>query len=185
MAINPGVHARALHFPVMHKRDIELLIEFHYWATKKILDKAAKLSDGQFVAPQPAGFSAGSLRGTLVHAMGAEWAWRMRLQQGVSPTAFPSEREFPNLSALILRWATEEDRLRAYVAGLSDESLDETVTYKSLAGQERANTVGHSLLQVILHGQQHRAECAAMLTDFGQSPGNIDFLYYLIEKNIA
>ena len=169
----------------MHKRDLELLIEFHFWATKKILDKAAKLSDEQFVAPQPAGFSAGSLRGTLVHAMSAEWAWRMRLQNGVSPSAFSSEREFPNLSALILRWATEEDRLRAYVAGLTDGDLDESVTYKNLAGVESSRSIGHALMQVILHGQQHRAECAAMLTNFDQSPGNIDFLYYLIEKNIA
>lgn len=169
----------------MHKRDIELLIEFHFWATKKILDKAAKLSDAQFIAPQPAGFSAGSLRGTLVHAMGAEWAWRMRLQNGVSPAALMSEREFPNLSALILRWATEEERLRAYVAGLNDDDLDKTLTYKNLAGVENARKVSHALLQVLFHGQQHRAECAAMLTDFGQSPGNIDFLYYLMEKNIA
>lgn len=169
----------------MNKRDIELLIEFNFWATKKILDKAAKLSDAQFLAPQPAGFSAGSLRATLVHALGAEWAWRMRLQNGVSPTAFPSEREFANLSALILRWATEEDRLRAFVAGLSDDDLDKTVTYKNLAGVENARNISHAFLQVVLHGQQHRAECAAMLTDFGQSPGNIDFLYYLIEKNVA
>ena len=169
----------------MHKRDIELLIEWNFWATKKILDKAAKLSDAQFTAPQPAGFSAGSLRATLVHAMGAEWAWRMRLQNGVSPSAFPSEREFPNLSALILRWATEEDRLRAYVAGLSDEDLDKKVSYKNLAGVESERAIGHALMQVILHGQQHRAEGAAMLTNFEQSPGNLDFLYYLIEKNIA
>jgi uncharacterized damage-inducible protein DinB len=169
----------------MNKRDIELLIEWNFWATKKILDKAARLTDAQFVAPQPAGFSAGSLRGTLVHTLSAEWAWRMRLQHGVSPSAFLSAREFPNLSALILRWATEEDRLREYVAGLSDADLQREVQYKNMAGEARVHTLGHALTHVTLHGHQHRSECAAMLTNFEQSPGNIDFIYYLIDKNIA
>jgi uncharacterized damage-inducible protein DinB len=169
----------------MNKGDIELLIEWNFWATKKILDKAAKLSNEQFVALQPAGFSAGSLRGTLVHAMSAEWVWRMRFQHGVSPSAFLSEREFPNLSALILRWATEEDRLREYVTGLAEDQLNTAVKYKNLAGAERAHTIGHALTHLVIHGQQHRTECAAMLTTLDQSPGDIDFIYYLIEKNIA
>lgn len=169
----------------MNKRDIELLIEWNFWATKKILDKVAKVSEAAFLAPQPAGFSAGSLRGTLVHAMSAEWAWRMRLQHGVSPSAFLSEREFPNLSALILRWATEEDRLREFVAGLSDADLEREVAYKNMAGAARTHTIGHALTHLVIHGQQHRVECAAMLTSMEQSPGDIDFIYYLIEKNIA
>ncbi len=175
----------SIHFIIMNKRDIELLIEWNFWATKKILDKAAKVSDEAFLAPQPAGFSAGSLRGTLVHALSAEWAWRMRLQHGVSPTAFLSEREFPNLSALILRWATEEDRLREYVAGLSDEQLDTALHYKSMAGADRVHTISHVLTHLVMHGHQHRAECAAMLTNIDQSPGNIDLIYYLIEKNLV
>ena len=169
----------------MNKRDIELLIEWNFWATKKILDKASKVSSEQFVAPQPAGFSAGSLRGTLVHAMSAEWVWRMRLQHGVSPSAFLNEREFPTLSALILRWATEEDRLRECVAGLKDADFDKEVHYKNMAGAERVHTLGHALTPLVIHGQQHRVECAAMLTNLDQSPGDIDFIYYLIEKNIA
>jgi uncharacterized damage-inducible protein DinB len=169
----------------MNKRDIELLIEWNFWATKKILDKVAKVSEAAFLAPQPVGFSAGSLRGTLVHAMSAEWAWRMRLQHGVSPSAFLSEREFPNLSALILRWATEEDRLREFVAGLSDADFEREVAYKNMAGAARTHTIGHALTHLVIHGQQHRVECAAMLTSMEQSPGDIDFIYYLIEKNIA
>jgi uncharacterized damage-inducible protein DinB len=45
--------------------------------------------------------------------------------------------------------------------------------------------MGHALTHLVIHGQQHRTECAAMLTNFEQSPGDIDFIYYLIEKNIA
>jgi uncharacterized damage-inducible protein DinB len=33
------------------------------------------------------------------------------------------------------------------------------------------------------HGTQHRSEVAAMLTEAGHSPGDIDMLFYQIEAN--
>jgi uncharacterized damage-inducible protein DinB len=41
----------------------------------------------------------------------------------------------------------------------------------------------HLLYHVFSHGIQHRSEAAAMLTDYGQSPGNIDFTIFLSEGN--
>jgi uncharacterized damage-inducible protein DinB len=35
------------------------------------------------------------------------------------------------------------------------------------------------LTQLLFHGMQHRAEMAQMLTEFGHSPGNIDYLIYI------
>jgi uncharacterized damage-inducible protein DinB len=34
------------------------------------------------------------------------------------------------------------------------------------------------LQHVILHGMQHASEIAKRLTEFGHSPGNIDFIYF-------
>ncbi|MFC1463589.1 MAG: DinB family protein [Candidatus Brachytrichaceae bacterium NZ_4S206] len=169
----------------MNTKDLELLLDYNYWANRRILDQAAKVSDEQFVAPQSPGFSAGSLHGTLVHIMGSEWAWRMRLQHGVSPAAALKPVEFPNLAALIARWQTEEQRMREYVAGLTDDDLSRVVTYKTLVNpQARQHTVEHCLTHMVFHGMQHRSEAAAILTNFGHSPGNIDLIYYLIEKGI-
>jgi uncharacterized damage-inducible protein DinB len=46
------------------------------------------------------------------------------------------------------------------------------------------NTVWHVLLHVLNHNTQHRAEAAAMLTDLGHSPGDIDMLIYFREKGL-
>lgn len=58
----------------MNAKDLALLLDDNYWTNRRILDQAAKLSSEQFVAPQPPGFSAGSLHGTLVHILNSEWA---------------------------------------------------------------------------------------------------------------
>ncbi|MGZ9221207.1 MAG: DinB family protein [Anaerolineales bacterium] len=40
----------------------------------------------------------------------------------------------------------------------------------------------HAMAHLVNHGTQHRSEAAAMLTDFGHSPGDVDMLYFLNES---
>jgi uncharacterized damage-inducible protein DinB len=47
------------------------LYDYHYWANARILNAAEEINHAEFVAPTK--FSHGSLRGTLVHALSAEW----------------------------------------------------------------------------------------------------------------
>ncbi len=169
----------------MNIADLAFLIDYNYWANKCILDHAAKLTDAQLNEPQSPGISAGSFRQTLVHVMGAEWIWRMRMQHDVSPTALPQEAEFPTLSSLTTRWAEEERLMREFVATLTDDSLAAVVNYNSTNGAARANIRAHCLTHVVFHGMQHRSECAVLLTNYGFSPGNIDLIYYMFEKGVA
>jgi uncharacterized damage-inducible protein DinB len=37
------------------------------------------------------------------------------------------------------------------------------------------------MAHLVNHGTQHRTEAAALLTDFGHSPGDIDLIYFLDE----
>ncbi|HYU21327.1 MAG TPA: DinB family protein [Chloroflexota bacterium] len=39
------------------------------------------------------------------------------------------------------------------------------------------------MLHVANHGTQHRSEVAALLTGFGQSPGDLDLLVYLWDRS--
>jgi len=45
-----------------------------------------------------------------------------------------------------------------------------------IPGAIRERVVWHILLEVIIHATQHRSEAAALLTSYGQSPGDLDFL---------
>lgn len=159
---------------------IHTLYNYNYWATARILKAADKVSQAQFVAPGNA--SHGGLRGTLVHTLGAEWIWRKRFAKGVSPTALLVETDFATLDALHTRWQTEEQAMRAFLAGLKDEDLHRIVRYNSTKGKPFENILWHLLVHVVNHGTQHRSEAAMLLTDLGASPGDLDMILFFREQ---
>ncbi len=162
----------------MNKADIMIIFEYNYWANKRILDKAAKVSPEQLVVP--ASFPRGNLKATLIHILDAEYGWRLLLERGEEAPDL-TEKEFPTFESLLERWRYEEAHMRAYLAGLSDENLQEVVRYTNPQGIKRERVRWHGLYHVVNHGTQHRSEAAAMLTEYGQSPGDIDFSVFLIE----
>jgi uncharacterized damage-inducible protein DinB len=162
----------------MTKRDIRMLYDYNRWCNQRLLDAAAKLTDEQFVAAGR--YPHGGLRGTLVHALFAEWTWRMRWL-GTPPQhgyRFKLE-EFPTVAVLRARWTEEEAALMEFVEALTDQKLTAELEYTSTEGGRHKRVLWETMAHLVNHGTQHRAEAAAMLTDLGHSPGDIDLIVYL------
>jgi uncharacterized damage-inducible protein DinB len=164
----------------MNADDLRTLFDYNYWATARIMRAALQVTLEQFTAPNTSSY--GSLRATLVHAMRAELIWRRRLQGEPMPTGLPVEADFSTPQALAEFWKIEEANMRAWLQELSDTDVQKVVDYKSTKGDPFHNRVGEILTHVLNHGTQHRAEAAAMLTDFSHSPGDIDLILYYREK---
>lgn len=162
----------------MNKQDILLLYRYNQWANALILNAAAEVTQEQFVAP--GSYPHGGLRGTLVHAFFAEWIWRKRWE-GDSPTYRIHPEEFPTLESLRARWHDEEKRVMSFVESLTDEQLNNNFHYTSTKGDPFEKVLWQAMVHVVNHGTQHRAEAAAMLTDLGHSPGDVDLIYFLDE----
>jgi uncharacterized damage-inducible protein DinB len=160
----------------MNKQDILTLYQYNQWANGKILAAARNVTQEQFLAN--ASFPHGGLRSTLTHILFAEWIWRSRWE-GTSPAVRIQPEEFPSLGHLLQRWQEEENRLMAFVEGLTDERLASPFQYKNTKGVPKENILWHAMAHVVNHGTQHRAEAASLLTDFGCSPGDVDMIYYL------
>ena len=165
----------------MNIRDLHLLFDYNYWANKKILTLSAGVSLEQFNAP--ASFPYGGLRGTLIHILDAEWGWRMYFENDNWNAPDLNEADFPTLASIQVRWEEEEGKMRAYLASLRDEDMETHRYYKTSAGEPRDRIFWHCLYHVVNHGTQHRGEAAALLTDFGRSPGDLDFTVFLNERN--
>jgi uncharacterized damage-inducible protein DinB len=161
----------------MQITDIRLLYDYNYWANARLIVAAKKVTAEQFLAD--AEFPYGGLRGTLAHIVEAEFGWRVRFQgQGHLAEEIPATA-FPDLASLEARWRDEEQSMRAYLAALRDENLEKPVAYPINDGKTRERILWHCLFSVVNHGTQHRSEAAALLTRFGQSPGDIDFTVFL------
>ncbi|HLO30639.1 MAG TPA: DinB family protein [Anaerolineales bacterium] len=160
----------------MNKQDILTLYRYNQWANAKILNAAANVTLEHFLAA--ASFPHGGLQGTLVHILFAEWIWRKRWE-GTSPTFRLKPEDFPTVESLCMRWAEEEKQLMSFVDGLTDEKLNTTFSYKSTQGKPFTKVLWHAMAHVVNHGTQHRAEAAAILTEFGCSPGDIDLIYFV------
>jgi uncharacterized damage-inducible protein DinB len=160
----------------VNKTDILTLYDYNYWANRQVLEASEKVSFEQFVAP--AQVSHGSLRGSLVHVFGAEVVWRLRCEQGLSPSALPAESEFTSLELLRRRWREEEKAMRAYLGSLNEADLDRPVEYTTTKGAPYETILWKLLVHVVNHGTQFRGETAVVLTNYGQSPGNLDMLFF-------
>ena len=165
----------------MYVRDIVTLYDYNYWATRRILAASAQVSDEQFRAQGARSF--GSLRGTLVHALDAECAWRMLCQhQTLAFFNDLDEGAFPTVDALERRWSEEERAMRDYVAHLTDDDLTGFVRYTTPEGDRRERVLWHCLLHVVNHGTHHRSDAAGILRGYGLPPGPLDFTAFLNEQ---
>lgn len=156
---------------------IQSLFAYASWATGRVLEQAGAVSPQHYVADAPVPH--GSLHGTLVHMLAAQWIWRSRCQQGISPTALPGVADIPDLPSLLPRWQIEDEEMRAYVAGLTDDDLTGVIHYTTTRGVPSEQALWQILTHVLNHGTQHRSEAAMLLTSYGQSPGDLDYIIYL------
>ena len=162
----------------MQSEDIRTLYEYNDWANGRILAAAAQVDQEQFATPSI--HSLGSLRSILLHALDTEFGWRMLCQHG-QLTPDLSEADFSTLAVLEQRWYEEQAAMRAYLASLQGDDLASIVRYTTSSGEKRERVLWHCLLHVVNHGTQHRSEAAALLTEYGHSPGDLDFTVFLNE----
>jgi uncharacterized damage-inducible protein DinB len=158
----------------MRQNELLTLFDFNYWAQRRILATAARLTDAQFTLRSV--IVGRDLRATLVHTLDVECSWRLRLQgrpEGEWRKTLPAS-DYRNVAALAEHWARDEAEMRAWVAGLDDATLARNADI----GRNGQPPLWYFLVHVITHSQQHRAESAQLLTQLGQSPGDIDFLVY-------
>lgn len=159
----------------MNKADLLLLFQYNQWTTEKILEATSQVPQEQFLAQAP--FPHGGLRGTLVHTLFAQWIWRMRWE-GMSPNYRLRPEEFPTFESLRARFDEEDQLLLVFIENVPEERLNQKFYYHNTAGQPKEHILWQAMVHLVNHGTQHKTEAAAMLTEFGCSPGDIDMIYF-------
>ena len=161
----------------MQVQDMITLYDYNCWARDRILATAEQLDSKQLKTSLDVNEQ--SILATLTHIVNTEHLWRMRCQKRISPSAMKFEKPVEGLLELKEIWLEEGNLMHAYISGLKDSDLRETVSYRGRGGQSYENRLWHILIQLVSHGGQHRAEVAMNLSALGKSPGNLDFIIYL------
>src|SRR4051794_39039097 len=150
--------------------EIRDLFVYERWATERVLLAAEGIDEATWSRAQV--IDERGLGGILVHHLGAFQRWHHGLaEDGEEPC--PEREPLPSAAELRERWEAAWLAMDAWLATLDDAWLardDEGVPYAGM------------LRHVVNHGTQHRAEAAALLTQAGRSPGDLDMIVWLEER---
>jgi uncharacterized damage-inducible protein DinB len=157
---------------------IASLYEYGAWANERLLGLAEKLPAEQFRRRWSQG--AQSIHESLVHVLGADWRWFHRWRGAPLPPRFVAA-DWPTVDAIRAKWAELIPLRAAYLAGLGEDDLRGTIQF-STGERTHELTRWQGLVHCANHGTQHRSEIAAMLTDAGHSPGDLDYLEFCLAR---
>lgn len=167
----------------MTPAELQLLVEYHYWARDRLLDAVEGLSPADFTRDLQSSFR--SVRDTLVHLCQTEWIWHERWQ-GDSPTVRPYPPEsIPDPLAVRRLWIQQEQRVRAFVGGLTGPDIDKVVDYRLMNGTQARSTIREMLQHLVNHGSYHRGQVTTMLRQLGAAPAqSMDLVAFYRERSV-
>ena len=155
----------------MQREDIRWLFAYDRWATRRVLAALDGLDRGVWGETDAIGER--GLGSILVHQLGAAQRWRVGLQSlGDSEGPRPEHEPLPSADELRRRWDAEWVEMDAWLPTLEQGFLDHV---------DDGVPVWQMLAHVVNHGTQHRSEAAALLTEAGHSPGELDMIFYAEE----
>ena len=167
----------------MRAADLVALFDYNAWANERIFDAAAGVTPEEFAAPTR--FPRGSLRGSLLHVLAAQRAWRAWWADQPPPPRL-AEDDYPDVATLVARWREDEAELRAYLASRTDDELHQprTRAYPTF-GVTVTAPLWQFIVHIVTHSIQHRSDIAQMLTEVGRSPGDLDLIISLPQAPIG
>jgi uncharacterized damage-inducible protein DinB len=87
-----------------------------------------------------------------------------------------------NMQELLAFLAEEYPRVDAYVANLGEEDLAEIININGPDREPELLAQADVLLHIFNHSVEHRGDLAHFLTDHDLSPGDLDYLDWLLRQ---
>jgi uncharacterized damage-inducible protein DinB len=154
---------------------IRTYIDYTAWATMLLLDAAAKLTPEELT--RDFATADRSVVGTLAHIFAADRVWLARVLTGASHQTFITDAD-RDLAVLQHSWPALLNTWKSWAAGLTDEQVLASLTYKDLKGIERTQVLWKIIFHVVNHGTHHRGQVSGFLRSLGHVPPELDLIVY-------
>ena len=159
------------------KQHFQMMAAYNGWANGRVLEAAGALAADDLERDMGAFF--GSVLGTLNHMLVADRIWMKRFTgEGEAPARLDAIL-FPALGALRAAREAEDERIVAWIGGLTEKALSGRFTYMTVTDMR---TVSQRLAQALAHffnhQTHHRGQVHAMLTALGQPSPELDLIQF-------
>jgi uncharacterized damage-inducible protein DinB len=160
---------------------LESQFDNNRWANDRVLKEAARAGKEDWTRPAAAGER--SLGQILAHMASVEMVWRLLAQTGqIKPGQLPADDEIVDAKAISQFLQEEQRSMEGLLAEMAENDLAEAVAITRWDGIKVVMTRWQMLVHLLLHSMQHRSEAAVLLTTYGYSPGDIDFLFFALAQ---
>lgn len=152
--------------------------EYNLWANRRVLDEAAGVTAEQW--EQKGSPESRSLREVLAHMLIVERNWRLLSAHGmVGADEVLRLEDLPDVRAMHALATKETEYMQILLADWSDEAFSEVESVTRWDGRQVSLVRWHMLQHLLLHSMQHRSEAGMLLTAYGRSPGDLDFIFFV------
>jgi uncharacterized damage-inducible protein DinB len=155
------------------KSHFVMLAHYNRWANKRIYDAAEALPEADYRADKGAFF--GSLQGTLNHLLVADQIWLRRFT-GKGPVHTRLDMILhADLASLRKARVAEDERIVAFIDGLTEHDLAGTFTYVPITNpQQLTQPYEPALIHFFNHQTHHRGQAHAIVTSIaGKNAGPV------------
>jgi uncharacterized damage-inducible protein DinB len=155
-----------------------MFADYNRWANRRLYQAAGGLSDAQYRKDQGAFF--GSLHHTLNHLLVTDRIWMKRFTGSGEAPALLDAILFDDFADLASARAAEDERIIAWICGLTEEDLAGRFTYRPITNPAPVTQrLAPPLAHLFNHQTHHRGQCHMMLTALGQPSLALDLIYFL------
>lgn len=160
---------------------LKLLADYNIWATTKLNQTLADVSDADFY--RDIGLFFKSIFGTLNHVLLGEHAlWFARFAEGHSPTLTLNTIVKQDRHVLVQALQEKASNWLIFLDELDPQRLTGTLDDQTSTGQPKSLPYAATLLHVFNHGTHHRGQISAALTAMGYPCLELDLVYMLVEQ---
>ncbi|MBA1156064.1 DinB family protein [Microvirga mediterraneensis] len=166
------------------KSHFAMMAGYNAWCNERVYDVAAQLSDADYRADRGAFFK--SVHGTLNHLLATDRIWMKRFTgQGEAPNRLDAIL-FENLGDLRDARRREDERIAAYIDGLSDDDLAGRIRYKTITNPaEIEQPLAPALIHLFNHQTHHRGQVHCLLTGFDLDAPALDLILFQRQTGIG
>jgi uncharacterized damage-inducible protein DinB len=157
------------------KKQFKFLFAYTWHTTLRLLDCAQRLSAAE--TQENPGYGHGSIHDVFFHMLRGANSWRVALESGKQQRGLRAE-SYPDLAAIRAGLVEEQQAWLAMLDGLSPDQIEGDVNLTNYRGESSDTPRWLVLQHIVLHSMQHHADLAQLLTARGQSPGDIDLIFY-------